>query len=370
MSSMHLSRTTWFLERYDQDGERVSHVAIERSPFDVGRDDAAALKIEDRSVSKRHAELTVEHDQLLVRDLGSTNGTFVNGLPVRESVSLAERDLLQFANVVYRVAVKSTPRDSGSYRDGTGTLVGASLGWARQLVEFDKLIEGRGLEPYLQPIVRLAGGACVGYESLARSTCEGLETADQMFSVAAKLNASEELSRLLRRRTVERTSASLRIPNLFLNTHPDELKSIEVVRSLEEIRKLAPTQRITIEIHESAVTRADVIDPLVERIQELNMQLAFDDFGSGQARLQELTEYPADYVKFDMRMIRGIDRAGPRRRQLISALVRMLHDLGIESFAEGIETQEEAAICQEIGFDYGQGYLFGRPVPVAEVLHD
>ena len=367
MSSLHATRTTWLLERYDHDGERVADVVVDSSPFTVGRDDAATLKVDDRSVSKRHAELTFSDDQLQVRDLGSTNGTFVNGRPIRGAATLNDRDLLQFANVVYRVAIRAG-RDTGTHRDATGTLVGASLGWARQLVEFDKLIEGRGLEPHLQPIVRLAGGACFGYESLARSTCEGLESAEQMFSVASKLNAASDLSRLLRRRTVERTAQTLKIPNLFLNTHPDELATIAVADSLDEIRKLAPTQRITIEIHESAVTRADVIDPLVERIQSLNMQLAFDDFGSGQARLQELTEYPADFVKFDMRMIRGIDRAGPRRRQLISALVQMLHDLDIQSFAEGVETQEEAAICQEIGFDYGQGYLFGRPLPVAEVL--
>jgi EAL domain-containing protein (putative c-di-GMP-specific phosphodiesterase class I) len=95
------------------------------------------------------------------------------------------------------------------------------------------------------------------------------------------------------------------------------------------------------------------------------MKLAYDDFGAGQARLNELVEARPHYVKFDRKLISALDKADADRRQMVASLVSMCRQLGIVTLAEGVETAAEAEACTAIGFELMQGYYFGRP---AELL--
>jgi EAL domain-containing protein (putative c-di-GMP-specific phosphodiesterase class I) len=91
------------------------------------------------------------------------------------------------------------------------------------------------------------------------------------------------------------------------------------------------------------------------------MKLAYDDFGSGQARLAELGDAPPDYLKFDIQLVRGIDSASAERQRMLESLVRIAGDLGIISLAEGVETAAEHETCRRLGFVYGQGFRYGSP---------
>jgi EAL domain-containing protein (putative c-di-GMP-specific phosphodiesterase class I) len=97
---------------------------------------------------------------------------------------------------------------------------------------------------------------------------------------------------------------------------------------------------------------------------EINVGLAFDDFGAGQARLFELAEAPPHYLKFDRRFVAGIDQAPTSRQRLVASLVAAARELMVLTVAEGVETQEEAAACERAGFSHAQGYYFGRPGPI------
>ena len=102
---------------------------------------------------------------------------------------------------------------------------------------------------------------------------------------------------------------------------------------------------------------------LRELLNALDIGLAYDDFGAGQARLNELAEAPPDVIKFDMKLIRGIDQGPDRRRELLRSLVGMVRNFGVAALAEGVETEAEHEACRELGFSHGQGYLYGRPAP-------
>ena len=130
------------------------------------------------------------------------------------------------------------------------------------------------------------------------------------------------------------------------------------------IRGISTTQSITLEIHEAAVTDPNELNSLRAALRDLNIGLAFDDFGTGQARIAELSEVRPDYLKFDMSLIRGLHEASAERVRMIQVLVRMVRDIGIVSLAEGIETEQEQAICAELGFELAQGFYFGRPFPL------
>jgi EAL domain-containing protein (putative c-di-GMP-specific phosphodiesterase class I) len=134
-------------------------------------------------------------------------------------------------------------------------------------------------------------------------------------------------------------------------------------QSLERLRENWPDQPLTLEIHESAVTKAARMTQLRSLLKRLDIKLAYDDFGVGQSRLNDLAEVAPNYVKFDMSLIRDIDSATPQRQQVLATLVQMVRNLGITSLAEGVETAAEDATCQQMGFDLGQGFLYGRPAP-------
>jgi EAL domain-containing protein (putative c-di-GMP-specific phosphodiesterase class I) len=100
--------------------------------------------------------------------------------------------------------------------------------------------------------------------------------------------------------------------------------------------------------------------------------LAYDDFGAGQARLVELVEVPPDYLKFDLKLVHCIDHATNERQRMLASLVQMVRELGIAALAEGVETSEEHEICRQMGFQYAQGFFFGRPALPKDYLtgHD
>jgi EAL domain-containing protein (putative c-di-GMP-specific phosphodiesterase class I) len=152
-------------------------------------------------------------------------------------------------------------------------------------------------------------------------------------------------------------------PVVFMNTHPNEIGTPQLIESLEEFHQLTPRLTTVLEIHEGSVTDPATISELREFLHSLGMKLAYDDFGSGQARLLELAEVPPDFLKFDISMIRNIDTASAAKLTVLERLVAMAIDIDISPIAEGVESEAEAEICRNVGFTYAQGFLFGTPAP-------
>jgi EAL domain-containing protein (putative c-di-GMP-specific phosphodiesterase class I) len=350
-------RTTWQLTECRDDGLAPQVFTLTKDVVCVGRVAEAGLCLRMGSVSKQHAELTVDADGLLVRDLGSTNGTFVNGARVQQA-RLKGDDLIQFANLLFRV-------DCSCAAEPTATIVEGAIPWAQALLQFVRLMDADGVIPHFQPIVRLDDGERIGFEMLARSNLDGLQNPGVMFATAAKLGQECALSEMLRREGVREAISAGYESNLFLNTHPHEVVTPRLIESLRELREITPSQAITIEIHEAAMTDRNMMRDFRSLLIELDMQLAYDDFGAGQTRLDELTLVPPDYLKFDISLIRDVDTAPAGRRNLIESLVRAVSNLGVTPLAEGIETPAEAAACLELGFTLAQGYYFGRPAPLS-----
>lgn len=148
---------------------------------------------------------------------------------------------------------------------------------------------------------------------------------------------------------------------LFLNTHPAELLGTSLMESFETQRNSIPDQFLILEIHEAAVTDLYAMAELRKKLSDLNIGLAYDDFGAGQARLLDLVEVPPDILKFDMSLVRDFHKASQKHYKMIEALVKLVRELGISPLAEGIEKPAEASVCLESGFELAQGFYFGRP---------
>lgn len=358
-SSPSTNALAWFLTGRVSDDEPVRTVPIHVSPFRVGRQGNVELQFSSQTISRLHAEIFDQGDILLVRDLASTNGTFVNGRRVRGTAALHPDDLIQFSDFAFRVSVYAAipPGIKQTVTEDVGEQVA-------MLMHFDNLMSNRAVVPNYQPIVTIADGRTVAYEVLGRSRLPGLEMPADMFRAASHLDLEAELSRLLRHEGVIETKVLASPPHLFVNTHPCELVKPGLLESLRAIREASPRQPLTLELHEAAVTDVRSMCDLRAALRELNVSLAYDDFGQGQSRLIELVEIRPDYIKFDITMIRDIHHAPRTRQGMLEKLVQLVNELGLVSLAEGIECREEAEVCQHLGFQLAQGFYYGRPNPI------
>jgi EAL domain-containing protein (putative c-di-GMP-specific phosphodiesterase class I) len=353
-SSAATSSTVWFLVGPYASTEPARHSPIFTFPFLIGRRPELPLSLSSNQVSSTHAEITEVEHSIVLRDLGSTNGTYVNGRRLTEPAKLTENDFVQFGNVPFRLRKLEGLESPHTVQEN-------ACDQALALVQFDKLMAEHSVTPYLQPIVCMDGQEVVAYEVLARSPLFGLQTPAKMFSIAAQLNLEVELSTMLRWEGMQASLVLSDLPHLFFNTHPRELANPELVASLEALRENWPKQPLTLEIHQSAIDKGAQLADLRGVLKRLNIDLAYDGFGIGQSRLNTLAEVTPNCVKFDMSLIRGIDSATAQRQQLLATLVHMVGNLGITTLAEGVETAAEHATCGQMGFDLGQGYLYGRP---------
>ncbi|MEZ6070825.1 MAG: EAL domain-containing protein [Pirellulales bacterium] len=352
--------STWFLLGQVAENEPLRSIAVRTSTIRVGRRPDSDLQLPNMGVSGAHAEITPRASALEVRDLGSTNGTFVNGIQVTDRATVRENDILQFASIAFRVRREICP--------DLRTDLSSDSDRALALIQFDKLVSDHEVIPYFQPIVSLGREEAPAYEVLARSRLYGLTRPCDMFQAATQLNLSAELSRIARLVGVREAAGIAPPAVLYLNTHPTELNHPGLIESLRSVRAINPRQPIVLEIHEAAVTDPASMRELRASLDDLDMRIAYDDFGAGQARLNELVEVPPDVLKFDMLLIRDIDQAPRSRQQVIATLVDMASELGIVPLAEGVETAAEAHTCRELGFALAQGYFFGRPTPVTNIV--
>jgi EAL domain-containing protein (putative c-di-GMP-specific phosphodiesterase class I) len=355
----------WYLEGFTEASGPVRRLPILTFPFDIGRRPGLGMTLASNLVSQHHARIEKKGSRLEVRDLGSTNGTFLNGDRLREPRTIEEGDILHIARFEFRL---------GRVEDGSGDeLFDGTLAVSEELPQLmiersrflREMMRQREVLSVFQPIVALPDRQILGYEVLGRGLLEGRHaTSGELFRTAASLGAEAELSRLFRAQSVEDFERLPGDPLIFINTHPAEIGDRDLFESLSDFRSRTPDTDAILEIHESAVTSPEMMREIAAFLAELDIGLAYDDFGAGQARLQELATVQPDYLKFDISLIRDIDSASPSRQQVLSSLVRLALELGIEPIAEGIESSAEAKVCHDLGFPFGQGFLFGAPTTV------
>ena len=121
--------------------------------------------------------------------------------------------------------------------------------------------------------------------------------------------------------------------------------------------------RLTLEVQESALARNfEHAQKALCGFAAKGVKIAIDDFGQGFGCFGYLARNPADFLKIDPCLIRGID-SNKSLQPVVANLVKIAHSLGMLAVAEGIETQAESQACKKLGCDIVQGFLFGRPLP-------
>ena len=127
-----------------------------------------------------------------------------------------------------------------------------------------------------------------------------------------------------------------------------------------------PGQNVVVEITEGLLLDANlaVTDQLLA-FRDAGIRVSLDDFGTGYSSLSYLKKFDIDYLKIDQSFVRDLAN-NPNDMALCEAIIVMAHKLGLEVIAEGVETEQQRILLATAGCDYGQGYLFSKPIPAEE----
>ncbi|MEO8418037.1 MAG: EAL domain-containing protein [Methylophilaceae bacterium] len=228
---------------------------------------------------------------------------------------------------------------------------------------------------YYQPIVELATGSIHKSEALIRwqHPVHGLISPADFIPIAEDTGMIIDIGDWVFREAVGQV-AQWRVTHhaafqISVNTSPVQYSNRGNIHGkwVDHLQTLGlPGQSIALEITEGLLLEAGtaVINQLLE-FRDAGMQVAIDDFGTGYSSLAYLRKFDIDYVKIDQSFIANL-KHGSSDMVLCEAIIIMAHKLGLKVIAEGVETEEQRSLLATAGCDYGQGYLFSRPVPAAE----
>jgi EAL domain-containing protein (putative c-di-GMP-specific phosphodiesterase class I) len=226
-------------------------------------------------------------------------------------------------------------------------------------IRVEAMLDGHAVTIFQQPIHDLSSGKPVGLECLARFPDLTKRGPQAWFDDAEKAGLGNQLEMTAVRCALETVGS---VPDgiyAAINASPATILSGELRHVLEE----SGARDLVIEITEHQ--EVEDFEALAREIAAIRpfARIAIDDVGTGYAGLRHLIELQPDILKMDMVLTRKCDK-DPARRAIAAAMVQFARDIGAKLIAEGIETEEERAVMQDLGVDYGQGYLFARPLPV------
>ncbi|MBV9666274.1 MAG: EAL domain-containing protein [Actinobacteria bacterium] len=229
------------------------------------------------------------------------------------------------------------------------------------------------LRLHYQPEIDLRTGALVGAEALVRWAHpeRGLVGPADFISVAEETGlivpigawVLTEALRQLRGWQREGTGPPVVSVNVSVRQLGQPDFADEVRRAVEGAG-IGP-DALCIEITESSLLEARTIATL-RRIHAMGVRLSLDDFGTGYSSLVYLRRFPLDFLKIDRQFVAGLSPQS-QDTSIVSAMIDLAHALGLTVVAEGVETEEQAALLQELGCDLGQGYLWSPAVPAGEL---
>jgi EAL domain-containing protein (putative c-di-GMP-specific phosphodiesterase class I) len=227
--------------------------------------------------------------------------------------------------------------------------------------------------PWYQPLVDLSTGRLIGLEALARweHSSGALDEPSVFIPLAERTNLIVDLDRaVMAQAFLDVSRWQTRHPDLRVSVnlsgrHLDRDDWVDTLLAAARKAGLAPAA-ITLELTETARPSGPGLSAqTIDDVRRAGFQVWFDDFGTGWAGLQELVAYPLDGIKLDRSFAAALGRRVDNT--VVRALTTAALELGLKVTMEGVETPEQAAIARELGCDYGQGYLWSRPLPASRL---
>jgi EAL domain-containing protein (putative c-di-GMP-specific phosphodiesterase class I) len=229
------------------------------------------------------------------------------------------------------------------------------------------IISKRNIRTLFQPIVAMENFEILGFEALSSGPpSTDLESPEILFALADKVGLTIDLDRICREEIVKNSQGLPKGLKLFINIEPLSLDDPQFrkeifVKMLEDL-EISPTN-VVLEITERvAIKDFDLFVQSLEQFKSAGFKIAVDDAGAGYASLNSIAHLKPEFLKFDMALVRNIDR-DHIKQQLLETLLNFAHRIDSNVIAEGIETKAEFDTLRSLNVKYGQGYFLARPAP-------
>jgi len=235
---------------------------------------------------------------------------------------------------------------------------------ARRQIEqrIDDVVSKAALQMVYQPIVSLATGGVIGFESLARFTADPQRPPDVWFAEAAQAGRAQVLESLAIRMALQALDELPEDIYVAVNASPTMIIEGDLASQLRGY----PLHRVVLEITEhEAVEDYEGIARVVRPLQAAGLRLAIDDAGAGYASFRHILNLRPDIVKLDVSITHAID-TDSARCALAAALCGFSRETRCSIVAEGIESAAELATIQQLGIQNAQGYHLGRPMSLSQ----
>ncbi|MGF1482111.1 MAG: EAL domain-containing protein [Cyanophyceae cyanobacterium] len=233
-------------------------------------------------------------------------------------------------------------------------------------------LEHHEFELYYQPIVLLETGKLAGFEALIRwrSPERGFVVPSEFIPIAEETGLIIPIGqRVLRAACLQMKRWHEQFPHnasltISVNLSPRQFAQPELLRQVQQtIADVGLDSRcLKLEITESMVTEdLEGAIALLQQLKALNLKLSIDDFGTGYSSLSTLHRFPIDTLKIDKSFVCRLEESS-QYAEIVKTIVVLGHNLGLEIIAEGIETAAQMQMLRALGCEYGQGYLFAKPL--------
>ena len=244
----------------------------------------------------------------------------------------------------------------------------------RRKIEIDlrEAIQNDLLRPYYQPLVDLSSGRITGFKALVRwpHADRGMISPAEFIPVAEETGLIGAVGGLMLRRACMDAAQWPDDVRVAVNLSPLQFRVGDLLAQVMDTLKetgLAAT-RLELEITETLVLeKSSQVLATLHALRSLGVRISMDDFGTGYSSLSYLRSFPFDKIKVDQSFVR--DLASDRDAQaIVRAIVSLGKGLGVTITAEGVETEAELSCLRHEGCHEGQGFLFSRARPNADIV--
>ncbi len=329
---------------------------------------------EDHFYAVSVKEEAEERSRNLIEELRSYNGG--KTLPVRIGI----------ADFKEKVSVEVTSDCAKAAADTIGNVTESALVWYSEEIEkkisrreyiiknIDTAISEGWIEVFYQPVVRTLTRKLCGAEALARwiDPVHGMISPGDFIPILEEHGLSHKLDVYVMKRVVSALQQRLRggepVVPVSINVSRSDFEHCDPAEVLASECDSHGVRRdlICVEITETALTSDQgQIREAINKLHEAGFEVWMDDFGSGYSSLNMLKDYYFDEIKLDMVFLRSFNE---RSKKIMTMAVRMAKSLGIHTLAEGVETEEHMQFLKSIGCERIQGYYYGKPQPLAEMI--
>ncbi|MEO0370156.1 MAG: GGDEF domain-containing phosphodiesterase [Pseudomonadota bacterium] len=358
-----------FLRRRDQVsilGRTRFGVVINAGP-DVSDEDALTLA----------RRLKVDIEQASAKRVTSSVG-IVDALI---GVCLSNDTAAASANDVIRAANKAVQAARGSYapdvqlksarRTEDDTRTGILL---RDIVP---ALEGEEFCAWFQPQICAETSRVTGFESLARwkHPTEGMISPCKFLPLLQRRGLMSLLQDRMLQQALDGFEAWRKVaddpPAVGINLSPEDLQDPTLPDRIQwelDHRDIAPSY-LNVEILETVVARTegDMTTQNIQRLSDIGCRVDLDDFGTGHASISSLQQFALNRLKIDRSFVSGIED-NPNQENMVAAILTMAKQLGLDTLAEGVETEGQQSRLSRLGCGHLQGYAIARPMPLDEAL--